>query len=89
MNCKADINCVFFIKTRYQTMLDRVLTRRANTNKNQVRCDDTVDCLKKRYKVFLNESMPVIKFFSKEGLIESLSGENGEAEVFREAMEKY
>ncbi|MFZ2193633.1 MAG: nucleoside monophosphate kinase [Candidatus Moraniibacteriota bacterium] len=52
------------------------------------RADDTRTGVEKRLQVFRGETLPVIEFFEKEGLVLKINGEQKVEKVFAEILEK-
>ena len=52
------------------------------------RADDTKEGVEKRLQVFRSETLPVVEFFEKEGLVLKINGEQEAQEVFAEILNK-
>ncbi|HPN96727.1 MAG TPA: nucleoside monophosphate kinase [Candidatus Moranbacteria bacterium] len=52
------------------------------------RIDDTPEGIKKRLKVFEEETVPVINYFDKKGLVMEINGNKSPKEVFEEVLKK-
>jgi len=76
-----------FFDTDEQTMRDRLLNR----GKTSGRSDDNEESIKKRFKTFVETSMPVVEHFEKEDKVVKVDASNSPDEVYshvREAFEK-
>ena len=65
--------------------------RLLNRGKTSGRSDDNIESIKKRFKTFLDTSMPVVEYFEKEGKVEKVEATKAPDEVFvvvRERMKK-
>ncbi|KAI9674487.1 MAG: hypothetical protein M1817_001825 [Caeruleum heppii] len=67
---------------------DILETRLLNRGKSSGRADDNIDSIKKRFKVFVETSMPVVEYFEKEGKVERVDATRGVEEVYRETRER-
>jgi len=47
--------------------------RLLNRGKTSGRADDNAESIKKRFKTFVDTSMPVVEYFEKEGRVEKIS----------------
>lgn len=51
------------------------------------RSDDTVETVKKRLDVYKNETMPLISYYEKKGILKRVDGDRSVEEVFKQIME--
>ena len=69
---------------------DLMLERLINRGKTSGRADDNEESIKKRFKTFIETSMPVVEYFEKAGKVEKVSATktaDGVYEDVRKAME--
>lgn len=65
--------------------------RLLNRGKTSGRADDNAESIKKRFKTFLETSMPVVDHFEKQGKVEKIPATEGPDQVYahvQEAMRK-
>lgn len=74
----AGPNLVLFFDCPKEEMVKRVL------NRNQGRIDDNEETVKKRLKVFKELSLPVIKYYSKKGILHTINAVGTEDEIFEQ-----
>ena len=67
-----------------ETMQERLLNR----GKTSGRSDDNLESIKKRFKIFLETSMPVVEYFEKEGKVERILATEGPDEVYNIVKER-
>lgn len=61
-------------------MQERLLDR----GKTSGRSDDNIESIKKRFKVFVETSMPVVDMYEKEGKVVNVKATRGPDEVYKE-----
>lgn len=66
-------------------LLEKRLLKRGKTSG---RADDNIESIKKRFKTFLDQSLPVINWYEKEGRLVKISSEPPIDEVYQE-VQKY
>jgi UMP-CMP kinase len=52
------------------------------------RADDNAESIKKRFKTFIETSMPVVDEFEKQGKVVKVNAEQEPDQVYRETMQK-
>ena len=62
--------------------------RLINRGKTSGRADDNAESIKKRFKTFVETSMPVVDYFEKEGKVVKVSATKGPDEVYEEVKAK-
>jgi UMP-CMP kinase len=62
--------------------------RLINRGKTSGRADDNIESIKKRFKTFVETSMPVVEEFRKQGKVVQVSATKGPDEVYAETKEK-
>lgn len=63
--------------------------RLLNRGKTSGRSDDNAESIKKRFKTFVETSMPVVEYFEKEGRVVSVSAEPSPEEVYKEVKKQF
>jgi UMP-CMP kinase len=87
MGSKVDTPFIVFLNCPEETMLQR-LTKRGETSG---RSDDNIESIKKRFKTYNEETMPVIKFFEKDERVIEVNAEGSIEEIYaklKEGMDK-
>ena len=62
--------------------------RLLNRGKTSGRSDDNLESIKKRFRTFVETSMPVVKYFEGEGKIESILATTSPEEVYAIVQER-
>lgn len=62
--------------------------RLLNRGKTSGRTDDNAESIKKRFKTFVETSMPVVNYFEKEGKVVKIPATKGPEEVYAEVKQK-
>jgi UMP-CMP kinase len=75
---------VLFFDCPEEEMQKRLLER----GKTSGRTDDNEESIKKRFKVFVETSMPVVEYFNKQGRVVKVQATKGPDEVYKETKEK-
>ena len=75
---------VLFFDCPEEVMQKRLLER----GKTSGRTDDNEESIKKRFKVFVETSMPVVDYFEKQGRVLKVQATKTPDEVYRETREK-
>jgi UMP-CMP kinase len=75
---------VLFFDCPEEVMQKRLLER----GKTSGRTDDNEESIKKRFKVFVETSMPVVDYFEKQGRVVKVQATKTPDEVYRETREK-
>ncbi|GAB7353306.1 hypothetical protein MBLNU459_g3804t1 [Dothideomycetes sp. NU459] len=68
-----------------EDVMEKRLLKRGETSG---RSDDNVESIKKRFKTFVETSMPVVDYFDKEGRVVKVSATKGPDEVYEEVKTK-
>lgn len=74
--CKAAL--VLFFDTTEEVMLERLLER----GKTSGREDDNAESIKKRFRTYKEQTMPVIEYFEKDGKVATINSSVSVDEVF-------
>jgi UMP-CMP kinase len=75
---------VLFFDCPEEEMQKRLLQR----GKTSGRADDNEESIKKRFKTFVETSMPVVDYFEKQGRVVKVQATKGPDEVYEETREK-
>ena len=75
--------CTLFLDCPEDVMGSRLLNR----GKTSGRSDDNEESIKKRFKTFVETSMPVVDYFEKEGKVVKVSAAGDEGEVYEGVVE--
>ncbi|KAI9818219.1 MAG: bifunctional uridylate/adenylate kinase [Pycnora praestabilis] len=67
---------------------DVMTERLLNRGKTSGRADDNEESIKKRFKTFVDTSMPVVDYFEKEGKVVRILAVKGPDEIYKEVREK-
>lgn len=70
--------CTLFLDCPEDVMNERLLNR----GKTSGRSDDNAESIKKRFRTFVETSMPVVDYFEKEGRVVKVSALGSEQEVY-------
>ena len=65
-------------------MQDRLLNR----GKTSGRADDNVESIKKRFKTFVETSMPVVEYFEKQGKVVKVKAVKSPDEIYEEVKKR-
>lgn len=85
MSDYADIKFVLFLECEEQAMIDRI-NKRAAESAGQVRNDDNIEVLKKRFKTFRDQSMPIVNGFEKKGKVKRINSNQDPEKVYAEVQ---
>ncbi|KNA10731.1 hypothetical protein SOVF_141650 isoform A [Spinacia oleracea] len=77
----AEPNLVLFFDCPEEVMVKRIL------NRKQGRIDDNDETVKTRLKVFKELSLPVVKYYSKKGILHTINGDRTEDEISSQVRE--
>ncbi|KAF7513654.1 hypothetical protein GJ744_007705 [Endocarpon pusillum] len=75
--------CTIFLDCPEDVMKERLLNR----GKTSGRSDDNEESIKKRFRTFVETSMPVVEYFEKEGRVVKVSAVGTEQEVYEHVVE--
>ncbi|KAK9810431.1 hypothetical protein WJX72_010584 [[Myrmecia] bisecta] len=67
---------------------EEVMERRL-LGRNEGRTDDNIETIRKRFKVFLQASMPVIEFYEKRGVVRRFNADRTPEEVYAEVRKLF
>lgn len=74
---------IFFFDCPEAVMEKRLLGR------NEGRTDDNIETIRKRFRVFIEQSMPVIEHYEKEGKVARINADRDPADVYKEVHRLY
>lgn len=80
--CKSKFT--LFFDCPEEVMQERLLNR----GKTSGRSDDNAESITKRFKTFVETSMPVVDYFAKEGRVVEVKATRGPDEIYEEVKEK-
>ncbi|KAL8807224.1 MAG: hypothetical protein Q9200_004753, partial [Gallowayella weberi] len=67
---------------------DLMQERLINRGKTSGRADDNAESIKKRFRTFVETSMPVVDYFAKEGKVVKVSARKGPEEIYEEVKKR-
>lgn len=67
---------------------DVLQERLLNRGKTSGRSDDNIESIKKRFKTFLETSMPVVEYFEEKGKVERIDGARPPEVVYEEVKRR-
>jgi UMP-CMP kinase len=73
-----ELICTLYLTCTEEQCINRILSRSQSSG----RSDDNIETLKKRFKTFYNESLPVMELLNKVGPIVEVDGTKPAEEVF-------
>lgn len=79
--CRSEFT--LFFDCPESVMQERLLNR----GKTSGRADDNADSIKKRFKTFVETSMPVVDYFESKGKVERVPATEGPEQVYRKVRE--
>jgi len=80
MSEKVDMRAVLFFDCPEEVCVNRIMQR----SKSSGRSDDNEDSLRKRFKTYYNQTMPIIEHYKKGGLVHKINAIPQPDEVFEE-----
>jgi len=81
----ANVRLVLFFDCPEDVMEARLLNR----GKTSGRTDDNIDSIKKRFKTYIAETLPVIESFGKLGKVRKIDATKSPEEVFTEVRKNF
>ena len=75
-----------FIDVDYEILKDRILARINETNLENRRLDDNVETLIKRIDVFKSNTLPIIEYYKKKGILENVNGMSSIEDVSQQIL---
>ncbi|XP_015924410.1 UMP-CMP kinase [Parasteatoda tepidariorum] len=84
MGEKADVKFILFLDCSEETCIQRCLKRGAE---GSGRSDDNIESLKKRFRTFHVDTLPIVNKFSEEGKVLKVDGSESADEVFKKVAE--
>ena len=81
MGEEADMQFVLFLDCEESTMIERI-SKRSETAGDEKRNDDNMEVLLKRFKVFKEQSIPIVEIFDKVGKVRKIDSNLSTSEVY-------
>jgi len=85
MGSYAHVRLVLFFDCPEKVMEGRLLER----GKTSGRTDDNAESIRKRFKTYMDETMPVIESFDKQSKVRKINAEPPEEQVFGEVRKHF
>lgn len=85
MDGKADVKCVLFFDCPEEECIRRIMER----GKASGRSDDNPESLKKRFKTYYNDTMPIINHYESKGLVKKIAALRPPDEVFEDVKKAF
>ncbi|XP_047536052.1 UMP-CMP kinase [Vanessa atalanta] len=86
MSEKTKLLFVLFFECSRDICTERCLKRGAA---GSGRSDDNMESLKKRFNTYINDTMPIINYYDKQGLVRRINAEVAPEEVFKDVKNLY
>ena len=80
MNSSSHVEFVLFLHCPEEVMTDRLLERAKTSGRN----DDNLETIRKRFKTFRDESMPIVDMYEKKGLVRTVVADRSVEDVYEE-----
>ena len=77
----CDVKFVLFLDCEEQAMIDRI-NKRASESGAQVRNDDNIEVLKKRFQTFREQSMPIVQIYEKQSKVKKINSNQEPEKVY-------
>ncbi|XP_028402073.1 UMP-CMP kinase-like [Dendronephthya gigantea] len=79
----VDVKCVLFFDCPEEECIRRIVER----GKTSGRTDDNIDSLRKRFKTYKEQTMPIIKYYEKLNLVKTIPAARTPDEIFEDVKE--
>ncbi|KAM3959266.1 cytidine/uridine monophosphate kinase Dak1 [Aphomia sociella] len=86
MSDKTKLLFVLFFECSRDKCTERCLSRGAA---GSGRSDDNIESLQKRFNTYLNDTMPIIEHYEKQGLVRNINAESAPEEVFKDVKKAF
>ncbi|XP_054718246.1 UMP-CMP kinase-like [Uloborus diversus] len=86
MHDKADVQFILFIDCSEEACIDRCLKRGAA---GSGRSDDNLESLKKRFRTFHNDTLPIVNQFGEKGMVVKVDGSLDPETVFDKIQDTF
>ncbi|GFT23267.1 hypothetical protein NPIL_120351 [Nephila pilipes] len=80
MSDKSDVRFILFIDCSEESCIERCLKRGAE---GSGRSDDNIESLKKRFRTFHEDTLPIVNQFSEQGMVLKVDGSKDPDSVFQ------
>ena len=57
--------------------------------RNEGRTDDNIETIRKRFRVFIEQSMPVVQYYEKEGKVARLAADRDPEDIYKEVRRAF
>lgn len=74
---------ILFFDCPEEVMERRLLSR------NEGRTDDNIETIRKRFRVFLEQSLPVVEYYEKQGKVAKINADREPEEVYKEVRRSF
>ena len=81
----SEVKFVLFLECSEATMIDRVKKRAAESGGN-MRSDDNIEILQKRFKTFIDQSMPIVEIYEKTDQVRRVNSEVAPEVVYNNVL---
>jgi UMP-CMP kinase len=81
MGCHADMRFVLYLECSEEAMIERIMARGAAAG-DQKRNDDNIETLQKRFTVFKEQSMPIVKLYEAQNKVKRIDATKTQDEVY-------
>ena len=88
MGEEADMQFVLFLDCEESTMIERI-NKRSETAGDEKRNDDNMEVLLKRFKVFKEQSIPIVEIFDKVGKVRKINSNLSTNEVYNQVKQVF
>lgn len=85
MGDSCDVKFILFLDCEEQAMIDRI-NKRAAESGAEVRNDDNIDVLKKRFKTFRDQSLPIVDIYEKQGKVKKINSNQEPGKVYTDVL---
>lgn len=88
MSAHVDMKFVLFLDCEEQTMIERI-TSRAEQHGENARNDDNLDVLVKRFTVFRDQSMPIVKLYQERDKVRTINANQTSSQVYEDVLKAF
>ena len=88
MGEEADMQFVLFLDCEESTMIERI-NKRSESAGDEKRNDDNMEVLLKRFKVFKEQSIPIVEIFDKVGKVRKINSNLSTNEVYDQVKQVF
>ena len=84
----SDMRFVLFLECTEEKMIERIQARSAESGQN-VRNDDNIEVLRKRFTVFREQSMPIVDYYSSKDLVRKIDASQERDAVWEQVKQAF